>query len=59
MNELKIIGRSKNLYEEDFEKLEQELSEIVQRSRFLVVGAAGTIGQSITKEIFRRRIYNF
>jgi UDP-N-acetylglucosamine 4,6-dehydratase len=30
------------------------LSEIVGRSRFLVIGAAGSIGQAVTREIFKR-----
>ena len=30
------------------------VSEIVRNSRFLVVGAAGSIGQAVTAEIFKR-----
>jgi FlaA1/EpsC-like NDP-sugar epimerase len=30
------------------------LKELVQRSNFLILGAAGTIGQAVTKEIFKR-----
>ena len=35
-------------------RLEREISEIVQNSSFLVIGAAGSIGQSVSKEIFKR-----
>ena len=35
-------------------RLEIEIREIVQNSSFLVIGAAGSIGQSVSKEIFKR-----
>ena len=50
----KIIGREEDLYKEDLRALEQEIIDKVQSSKFLVVGAAGTIGQAISKEIFKR-----
>ena len=31
-----------------------ELSKIVSNSTFLVIGGAGSIGQAVTKEIFKR-----
>ena len=54
MNILKLIGRDKELFEEDILIHEKELSEIVSSSRFLVIGGAGSIGQAVTKEIFKR-----
>ncbi|MDD4760733.1 MAG: UDP-N-acetylglucosamine 4,6-dehydratase, partial [Bacteroidaceae bacterium] len=33
---------------------EKVLSEIVSSSRFLIIGGAGSIGQAVTKEIFKR-----
>ncbi|NCC74288.1 MAG: NAD-dependent epimerase/dehydratase family protein, partial [Sphingobacteriia bacterium] len=54
MNILKLIGRNKELFTEDIAKHEKELSEIVKTSRFLVIGGAGSIGQAVTKEIFKR-----
>ena len=51
---LPLIGRETVLFSNDIEIHEKELSEIVSKSRFLVVGAAGTIGQAVTKEIFKR-----
>ena len=54
MNTLHLIGRNKELFTEDISKHEKELSEIVQASRFLVIGGAGSIGQAVTKEILKR-----
>lgn len=54
MNTLSLIGRNKELFTDDIAKHEKELSEIVQGSRFLVIGGAGSIGQAVTKEIFKR-----
>ncbi|WP_206082200.1 UDP-N-acetylglucosamine 4,6-dehydratase [Maribellus sediminis] len=54
MNILKLIGRDKELFSEDLSKHEKELSEIVSSSSFLVIGGAGSIGQAVTKEIFKR-----
>lgn len=51
---LKLIGRTKELFTEDLHTYEQELQEIVNNSSFLVIGGAGTIGQAVTKEIFKR-----
>lgn len=49
-----LIGRDKPLFTVDVESREQELHEVVSRSRFLVLGGAGSIGQAVTKEIFKR-----
>ncbi len=54
MNILSLIGREKELFEEDVKKHEKELCEIVSASRFLVIGGAGSIGQAVTREIFKR-----
>jgi len=51
---LELIGRSKELCAEDVAAHERELSERVASSKFLVIGAAGSIGQAVTREIFRR-----
>ena len=55
MNTLEIIGRKKPLFLADIEKKESELTEVIQSSRFLVLGGAGSIGQAVTKEIFLRK----
>ncbi|MBW7942385.1 MAG: polysaccharide biosynthesis protein, partial [Candidatus Kuenenia stuttgartiensis] len=54
MTYLSLIGRSTELFSEDILEHEKQLSDIVQASRFLVIGGAGSIGQAVTKEIFRR-----
>jgi len=51
---LKLIGREKELFTTDMNNKKQELKEIVSNSRFLVLGGSGSIGQSVTKEIFKR-----
>ncbi|TNF44404.1 MAG: UDP-N-acetylglucosamine 4,6-dehydratase, partial [Bacteroidetes bacterium] len=53
MNYLKLIGREKELFVDDILNHEKELTEIVSSSKFLVIGGAGSIGQAVTKEIFR------
>lgn len=51
---LEVIGRNKPLFLKDLEVFDNELKEIVNKSKFLVLGGAGSIGQSVTKEIFKR-----
>ncbi len=51
---LDMIGRDKELFSSDITNHEQQLSELVTNSRFLVLGGAGSIGQAVTKEIFKR-----
>lgn len=53
-NILTLIGRKKELFFEDISKNEIELTNIVETSSFLVLGGAGSIGQAVTKEIFKR-----
>ncbi|WP_031425072.1 UDP-N-acetylglucosamine 4,6-dehydratase [Flavimarina sp. Hel_I_48] len=54
MNILELIGRDKNLFTSDLLANEQALSKAVRASSFLVIGGAGSIGQAVTKEIFKR-----
>ena len=54
MNILSLIGRDKELFEDDIAKHGKELEEIVSSSRFLVIGGAGSIGSAVVKEIFQR-----
>ncbi|MBK4727348.1 UDP-N-acetylglucosamine 4,6-dehydratase [Pantoea agglomerans] len=51
---LNIIGRSEALFFSDINNNEEKLSNIVSQSRFLVLGGAGSIGQAVVKEIFKR-----
>ncbi len=52
---LDLIGRDRELFTRDVERHEAELSGLVAGSRFLVIGGAGSIGQAVTREIFRRK----
>jgi FlaA1/EpsC-like NDP-sugar epimerase len=54
MNILNIIGRDKELFSSDIESYQIKLLDTVSNSRFLVIGGAGSIGQAVTKEIFKR-----
>ena len=51
---LNLIGRTEKLFENDIISHNGELFNIVSNSRFLVLGGAGSIGQAVTKEIFKR-----
>ena len=54
MNILNLIGRNKELLEDDISHHEEKLYSIIIKSSFLVLGGAGSIGQAVTKEIFKR-----
>jgi len=51
---LKLIGRDKLLFTDDILKFSKDLKEAVSQSTFLVIGGAGSIGQAVVKEIFKR-----
>lgn len=53
-NILSLIGREQLLFSNDITNSEPELKSIVSTSSFLVLGGAGSIGQAVTKEIFKR-----
>lgn len=52
---LSLIGREEALFVQDINDHEEELQKIVSNSSFLVIGGAGSIGQAVTKEIFKRQ----
>jgi FlaA1/EpsC-like NDP-sugar epimerase len=54
MSYLNLIDRTHKLFEDDITKSESELQKEISNSNFLVLGGAGTIGQAVTKEIFKR-----
>jgi FlaA1/EpsC-like NDP-sugar epimerase len=54
MDVLSLIGRSEGLFEDDIANNNSELLTVVSKSSFLVIGGAGSIGQAVTKEIFKR-----
>ena len=51
---LKLIGRDKELFIQDMLDHKTELLKLVSSASFLVLGGAGSIGQSVVKEIFKR-----
>lgn len=54
MDILKLVGRNQELFQSDINKYELELFDIIGNSNFLVLGGAGSIGQAVVKEIFKR-----
>jgi len=51
---LALIGRDSPLFETDIHRFKDQLLELVSEARFLVIGGAGSIGQAVTREIFKR-----
>ncbi len=51
---LSVIGRKNELFTSDIESFEDELRSRISSSSFLVLGGAGSIGQAVSKEIFKR-----
>ncbi len=51
---LELIGRTSTLFGADVDVLSDTLSSLVKSSSFLVIGGAGSIGQAVAKEIFKR-----
>jgi FlaA1/EpsC-like NDP-sugar epimerase len=54
VNVLKLIGRKEPLFEVDISTNAYKINSIVEISSFLVIGGAGSIGQAVVKEIFKR-----
>jgi FlaA1/EpsC-like NDP-sugar epimerase len=54
MEMLNLIGRNSLLFKNDLNNNELQLKTAVSTSSFLVIGGAGSIGQAVTKEIFKR-----
>ena len=54
MGILSMIGRVDPLIA-DLNNYEESFKDIVSMSSFLVIGGAGSIGQAVTKEIFKRK----
>ena len=54
MNIFSLIGRNDALFSDDLKFQEDFLNEQIKSSKFLVIGGAGTIGQAVTTEIFKR-----
>jgi FlaA1/EpsC-like NDP-sugar epimerase len=55
MKTLSLLGREKELFQNDTSNHQEQLFKTVSKSSFLVLGGAGSIGQAVTKEIFKRK----
>lgn len=53
-NILKLIGRKKTVFDDDLIDYAPELEKMINKSKFLVLGAAGSIGKAVTIELFKR-----
>ena len=51
---LDLIGRERPLFQDDMDRWRGEIDAEVSKSRFLVVGGAGSIGSAVVKELFAR-----
>ena len=51
---LSLLGRKEPLFSSDITQLDLDLISMIENGRFLVIGGAGSIGQAVTKEIFKR-----
>ena len=56
MKTISLIGRNKELFENDISKHHKQLLKVVSNATFLVLSGAGSIGQAVTKEIFKRKV---
>jgi len=54
MDYLSLIDRTDVLFAPDVTHNEEDLKAIIGRSRFLIIGGSGSIGQAVTHEVFRR-----
>jgi FlaA1/EpsC-like NDP-sugar epimerase len=55
MNVLKLLNREKSLFDSDVTAFENDWIEEIKSSKFLVLGGAGSIGQAVTRELFKRK----
>jgi UDP-N-acetylglucosamine 4,6-dehydratase len=51
---LKLVGRDRALFMSDIPTYSESLLQAISSSSFLVIGAAGSIGQAVVKEVFKR-----
>ena len=54
MDYLSLIDRKEELFSTDIASYDDELCAIISSSRFLIIGGAGSIGQAVTREVFKR-----
>ena len=51
---LNIINRDSTLLDQDLDNVSADLGTIIKKSKFLVIGGGGSIGQAVVKQIFKR-----
>ena len=51
---LNLVGRNDKLFSDDLDRRGEDITRLISESSFLVLGAGGSIGQAVTKEIFSR-----
>jgi FlaA1/EpsC-like NDP-sugar epimerase len=51
---LYLIGREEPLFQKDLNEYSKGLNDAISGSRILVIGGAGSIGQNVVKEVFKR-----
>ena len=56
---LDIIGRKAPIFDQDINERQKEILEIINKSSFLVIGGAGSIGKSVVTEIFKGNLAFF
>lgn len=54
MGKLELIGRTEGLFTKDILDYEKILGREISSAKILVIGAAGSIGQAVTIELFKR-----
>ncbi|MDA7496793.1 UDP-N-acetylglucosamine 4,6-dehydratase [Akkermansiaceae bacterium] len=54
MDIFKILGRTEELFSSDVASREDGIQNLIKDSRILVIGGAGTIGQAVVREFFKR-----
>ena len=54
MSFLELVGRHEVLFDSDLAAHKDYLNSEISKARFLVIGGAGTIGQAVTREVFKR-----
>ena len=54
MDVLKVIGRKNELFIDDINHYDKFLIDYLSQKRVLIIGAAGTIGHALAKEVFSR-----
>ena len=50
-----LLDRTSSLFELDIDNNKRDIAEIIQNSRFLIIGGAGSIGRAVVREIFKRQ----